>query len=62
MGTFVTNISTNVQIEYDGLLSEFDDLITRSISTRYNLKKAFGSLVIKCDDGDWTVDRIIANY
>ena len=66
METFTTNTSTNVQIEYDGLLSEFDDLITRSISTRYNLKstirQAFGSLVIKCNDGDWTVDRIIANY
>ena len=66
MGTFATNISTDVKIEYDGLLSEFDDLITRSISTRYNIKstirEAFGSLVIKCNDGDWTVDRIIANY
>ena len=66
METFTTNTSTNVQIEYDGLLSEFDDLITRSISTRHNLKstirQAFGSLVIKCNDGDWTVDRIIANY
>ena len=66
MGTFTTNISTNVQIEYDGLLSEFDDLITRSISTRYNIKstirQAFGSLIIKCNDGEWTVDRILANY
>ena len=66
MGTFTTNISTDVKIEYDGLLSEFDDLITRSISTRYNIKstirEAFGSLVIKCNDGEWTVDRILANY
>ena len=66
MGTFTTNISTDMKIEYDGLLSEFDDLITRSISTRYNIKstirEAFGSLVIKCNDGDWVVDRILANY
>lgn len=66
MGTFATNIVTDVKIEYDGLLSEFDNLMTRSISTRYNIKstirQAFGSLVIKCNDGDWTVDRIIANY
>ena len=56
MGTFTTNISTDMKIEYDGLLSEFDDLITRSISTRYNIKstirQAFGSLAIKCNDGD----------
>ena len=66
MGTFATNLSTDVKIEYDGLLSEFDDLMTRSISTRYNVKstirQAFGSLVIKCNDGDWTVNRIITNY
>ena len=63
-GSFVVNISNKPRIEYDGLISEFNELIENNISKWVSdiRKNTFIStmkiLDIKCSDGTWTYKLI----
>lgn len=66
-GSFVINMSNKPRIEYDGLVSEFNELIENNIS-RWNSdtrKKTFiyimGILNIECNDGTWTSKLLSSN-
>ena len=59
-GSFVVNIPNKPRIEYDGLVSEFNELVENNISrwASNTRKNSFIYLVdildIKCNDGIWT--------
>ena len=63
-GSFVVNISNKPRIEYDGLISEFNELIENNVSkwvsaTRKNtFISTMKILDIKCSDGTWTYKLI----
>lgn len=65
-GSFVINMSNKPRIEYDGLISEFNDLIDNSASRRVGkvakLRFIFImrslSTKIECNDGTWTSELI----
>ena len=63
-GSFVVNISNKPRIEYDGLISEFNELIENNISKWVSdiRKNTFISIMkildIKCSDGTWTYKLI----
>ena len=59
-GSFVVNISNKPKIEYDGFVSEFNELIENNISKcvsdirKNTLISIMKMLDIKCTDGTWT--------
>ena len=65
-GSFIINISNKPRIEYDGLISEFNELIENSASKRVGkidkLRFIFImrslSAKIECNDGTWTSELI----
>ena len=63
-GSFVVNISNKPRIEYDGLISEFNELIENNISKwvsdirKNTFISAMKILDIKCSDGTWTYKLI----
>ena len=65
-GSFVINISNKPRIEYDGLISEFNELIENSASKRVGkidkLRFIFImrslSTKIECNDGTWTSESL----
>ena len=65
-GSFVINISNKPRIEYDGLISEFNELIENSASKRVGkidkLRFIFImrslSTKIECNDGTWTSELL----
>ena len=63
-GSFVINMSNKPRIEYDGLVSEFNELIENNISKWVSdiRKNTFISIMkildIKCSDGTWTYKLI----
>ena len=65
-GSFVINMSNKPRIEYDGLLSEFNELIENSISKRVGKTNKLRfiyimrslSTKIECNDGTWTSELI----
>ena len=65
-GSFVINMSNKPRIEYDGLISEFNEIIENSVSKRVGkidkLRFIFimRSLAtkIECNDGTWTSELI----
>ena len=63
-GSFVVNMSNKPRIEYDGFVSEFNDLIENNISRWVSdiRKNTFISIMkmldIKCNDGTWTYELL----
>ena len=63
-GSFVVNMSNKPRIEYDGFVSEFNELIENNISRWVSdiRKNTFISIMkmldIKCTDGTWTSELI----
>ena len=63
-GSFVVNMSNKPRIEYDGFVSEFNELIENNISRWVSdiRKNTFISIMkildIKCNDGTWTSELI----
>ena len=65
-GSFIINISNKPRIEYDGLISEFNELIENSASKRVGkidkLRFIFIarslSTKIECNDGTWTSELL----
>ena len=63
-GSFVVNMSNKPRIEYDGSVSEFNELIENNISRWVSdiRKNTFISLMrildIKCTDGPWTSELL----
>ena len=65
-GSFVINMSNKPRIEYDGLISEFNELIENSVSKRVGKtdKRTFIFIMrslstkIECNDGTWTSELI----
>ena len=68
-GSFVINMSNKPRIEYDGLISEFNDLIDHSVSRRVGKTNKLRfiyimrslSTKIECNDGTWTSELINSN-
>ena len=65
-GSFVINMSNMPRIEYDGLISEFNELIKNSVSKRVGKTDKFTfifimrslSTKIECNDGTWTSELL----
>ena len=65
-GSFVVNMSNKPRIEYDGSVSEFNELIENSVSKRVGKtdKRTFIFIMrslstkIECNDGTWTSELI----
>ena len=66
-GSFVINMSNKPRIEYDGRISEFNELIENNISRWASDlgKNTFISIMkildIKCNDGTWTSELLSGN-